>query len=143
MSGMTIIQGQIADDIDAHAQAIWFTTAYLIPLSSLAPVAGRLATIFSPRTLVVPIALAFSIGSLVTSRATSFGAIAAGRAIAGLGGAGVLSLCIIFTLELTSKKRRGLFIGLVNTGFTSGVACGAVVYGALLPVVGWVCPCLL
>lgn len=136
-----MIQGQIAEDIDAHAQAIWFTTAYLIPLSSLAPVAGRLATIFSPRTLVLPIAISFTIGSLVTSRATSFWPLAAGRAIAGLGGAGVLSLCIIFTLELTSKKRRGLFIGLVNSGFTSGVASGAVVYGALLPLVGWVRIC--
>jgi MFS family permease len=138
MSGMTMIQGQIAEELDAHAQATWFTTAYLIPLSSLAPVAGRLATIFSPRSLVLPIALFFSIGSLLTSRATTFGTLAAGRAVAGLGGAGVLSLCIIFTLELTSKKRRGLFIGLVNSGFTTGVATGAVVYGALLPVLGWV-----
>ena len=43
-----------------------------------------------------------------------------------------------FVLELAGKKRRGLFIGLVNTAFTSGVALGAVIAGALLPVAGWV-----
>lgn len=138
MSGMTMIQGQVADDIDAHAAASWFTAAYLIPLSSFASVAGRLATIFSPRSLVLPLGVLFAGGSLITARATSFTGLVMGRAVAGTGGAGVLGLCVIFVLELTTKRRRGLFIALVNAGFTAGVAFGAVVYGALLPTIGWV-----
>ncbi|OAA50739.1 Major facilitator superfamily domain, general substrate transporter [Cordyceps fumosorosea ARSEF 2679] len=137
MSGMTMIQGQVADDLDAHAAASWFTAAYLIPLSSFASVAGRLATVFSPRGLVLPVGALFAAGALVTARATSFAALVLGRALAGTGGAGVLGLCVIFVLELTTRRRRGLFIALVNTGFTAGVAVGAVVYGALLPVMGW------
>lgn len=58
--------------------------------------------------------------------------------ISGIGTAGILSISIIFVLELASKKRRGLFVGLVNAGYTTGVALGAVVAGALLPVTGWV-----
>ena len=50
-----------------------------------------------------------------------------------------MTISFILVLELSSKKRRGLFIGLVNTGFTLGVSFGAVVAGALLPVTGWVC----
>lgn len=138
MSGMAMIQGQVADDINSHSAASWFTSAYLIPLSSFASVAGRLATIFSPRSLVIPVGILFAIGSLITARASSFPILVLGRAITGTGGAGVLGLCVIFVLELTTKRRRGLFIALVNTGFTAGVAFGAVVYGALLPVMGWV-----
>lgn len=137
MSGMTMIQGQVAEDIDAHAAASWFTAAYLIPLSSFASLAGRLATVFSPRSLVLPVGALYALGSLVTACATSFAGLVLGRAIAGTGGAGVLGLCVIFVLELTTKRRRGLFIALVNTGFTVGVAFGAVVYGALFPVIGW------
>lgn len=138
MSGMTMIQGQVADDIDAHASASWFTAAYLIPLSSFASVAGRLATIFSPRSLVPAVGALFALGAALTARADSFAALVLGRAVAGTGGAGVLGLCVIFVLELTTKRRRGVFIALVNSGFTIGVAVGAVVYGALLPVMGWV-----
>ncbi|TQV93911.1 hypothetical protein V2A60_003932 [Cordyceps javanica] len=137
MSGMTIIQGQVAEDLDAHAAASWFTAAYLIPLSSFASVAGRLATVFSPRSMVLPVGALFAAGALITARATSFAGFVLGRAIAGTGGAGVLGLCVIFVLELTTKRRRGLFIALVNSGFTAGVAFGALVYGALLPVIGW------
>ncbi len=49
-----------------------------------------------------------------------------------------MTVSFILVLELSGKKRRGLFIGLVNTGFTTGVSIGAVVAGALLPVTGWV-----
>lgn len=48
-----------------------------------------------------------------------------------------MTISFILVLELTSKKRRGIFIGMANSGFTLGVSLGAVVWGALLPVVGW------
>lgn len=46
---------------------------------------------------------------------------------------------IILTLDLSSKKRRGLFIGLINVGMTTGIATGAVLAGILTPTYGWVC----
>lgn len=48
-------------------------------------------------------------------------------------------IAFILVLELAGKKRRGLFIGLLNTGFTMGVSFGAVIFGALLVRTGWVC----
>jgi MFS family permease len=81
----------------------------------------------------------FSIGGAVTSQAPSLKVFLMGRVISGIGGAGIMTISLILVLELSRKKRRGLFIGLVNTGFTTGVALGAVVAGALLPVTGWVC----
>lgn len=100
--------------------------------------AGRLAGIFHPQALVPPIALLLAVGSFICAVANSFSMFIVGRVIAGMGAAGVLTLSIITVLELTSKKKRGLFIGLVNTGMTIGVSFGAVVYGALNPVIGWV-----
>ncbi|KAF7561290.1 hypothetical protein G7046_g2856 [Stylonectria norvegica] len=137
MSGMTMIQGAIAEELDSYESAMWFTSAYLIPMSSLAPVAGRLATIFPPRNLMLPIATLIAGGSFVCSRATSFAVFITGRVMVGMGGAGVLTLSVILVLELTSKKTRGVFVGLVNAGFTVGVSFGAIVFGALLPVIGW------
>lgn len=110
-------------------------------MSSLAPIAARLAQIFSPRKCVLAASVLCSIGGLVTSQAHTLGVFLLGRAIQGIGGAGILSISFILVLELSGKKRRGLFIGLLNTGFTTGVAFGAVIAGALLSVTGWVCFC--
>lgn len=138
MSGMTLIQGAIAAELETYdSAAMWFSSAYLIPMSSLAPVAGRLATIFPPRNLILPVAALLSAGSLLCASAGSFGFFVAGRVVAGVGGAGVLTLAIILGLELTSERTRGVVMGGINAGFTAGVSFGAIVYGGLMPVIGW------
>ena len=37
-----------------------------------------------------------------------------GLALLGIGSGGVMTLCMILVIQLTSKKRRGLWIGLTN-----------------------------
>ena len=88
-------------------------------------------------------AVTLAMGAFITSRATSLAVFLAGRAITGVGAAGILTLAIILVIELTTKRRRGLFIGLVNAGFTTGVSLGAVIAGALVGPLGWVCSPLL
>ncbi|TDZ67262.1 Efflux pump dotC [Colletotrichum trifolii] len=136
-SGMTMTQSVIAEELNAYEGAMWFTSSYLISMASLAPLVGRLSTIFSPRDLVLPLGGCFAVGGIITSTARSFWVLIFGRIVTGTGGAGIMTLSIILVLELVSKKRRGIFIGLVNAGFTIGLSFGAVVYGALLPVIGW------
>lgn len=61
-----------------------------------------------------------------------------GRACTGAGGGGILIVASIIVIQMTSPKRRGLYIGLVNSGMTVGVSLGAVIAGALEPRIGWV-----
>ncbi|KAF3353489.1 Vacuolar basic amino acid transporter 1 like protein [Verticillium longisporum] len=137
MSGITMAQSAIAEELQAYEEALWFTSSYLISTSALSPLIGRLATIFSPRVLVLPTGIFFATGGVVTATAPSFGVFILGRVLTGIGGAGISNLAIILVLQLTSKTKRGIFVGLVNAGFTIGLSSGAVVYGALLPAVGW------
>ncbi|KAK7943048.1 uncharacterized protein PG986_012161 [Apiospora aurea] len=137
MSGMTMAQSTIAADLDAYEDAMWFTSAYLIALSSLAPLTGRLASIFSPRLMVLVASLFFAAGGLVTAVAGSFGAFILGRVLSGMGGSAIMVLVFILVLELTSRRRRGLFVGMVNAGFTTGISLGAVVFGVMIPTAGW------
>lgn len=137
MSGMTMAQSTIAADLDAYEDAMWFTSAYLIALSSLAPLTGRLASIFSPRLMVLVASLFFATGGLVTAVAGSFGVFILGRVLSGMGGSAIMVLAFILVLELTSRRRRGLFVGMVNAGFTTGISLGAVVFGVMIPTAGW------
>lgn len=78
-----------------------------------------------------------SIGTLISAFAEGFEGFIVGRIVTGVGAAGIFTVSIIIVLELTDAKRRGLFIGLLNSGYTVGVALGATAAGALLPRVGW------
>ncbi|KAK3996752.1 a3cd8e07-eb26-4bbc-94d6-23fef38e34f5 [Cladorrhinum sp. PSN332] len=137
MSGISTTQSTIAADLNAYAYAMWFTSSYMISMSSTAPLVGRLSMIFSPGIMLLLASLCFSLGAVVTSIAPTFFVFIFGRVLCGIGSGGVMTLCMILVIQLTSKRRRGLWIGLTNAGFTLGVSFGAVVFGALLPVIGW------
>ncbi len=114
MSGITTTQSAIAADLDAYDSAMWFTGAYLISMSSVSPLAGRLAMIFSPAVMVLLSSLCFAVGAVATAVAPSLAVFLVGRVLEGIGSGGIMTLCMIFVIQLTSKKRRGLWIGLTN-----------------------------
>ena len=151
---MSTTQSAIAADLESYDNALWFTSSYLISQASVAPLLGRLAMVFSPSAMILFTSSFFSIGAIVTSQAQCFTTFVIGRVLSGIGGGGVMTLPVILVIQLSSKRRRGLLIGLTNAVcqpilsqkpssdstqcFTFGVTLGAIVYGALLPAIGWV-----
>ncbi|KAJ9493298.1 hypothetical protein H2202_011240 [Exophiala xenobiotica] len=137
VSLITTIQSPIAIALGASSEVSWFTSAYLIAITSITPVAGRLCTIFTPRVYLLASIVVQACGLLLTSQARSLGTFLVGRVVTGMGSAAVTPVAFILVTELTSARRRGLFFGCINTGYTCGVACGAIIAGALEPLVGW------
>lgn len=137
VSGMTMTQSAVAADLDAYEHAMWFSSVYLISAASFGPLLGRLATVFPLSHLLLGSSICFSIGAVITAHAASLPVFLAGRVVVGMGGAGAMTLSLITVLQLTTRHRRGLFVGLANSGFTLGLSTGAIVYGALLPVMSW------
>lgn len=109
-----------------------------IAMSSITPLAGRLSQIFTPRLYVVFSTTLLAIGLFISAAAPTLSVFLLGRAVAGCGSGGLMSTSIILALDMVSKKRRGLCIGLINCGYTTGVASGAVIAGLLAPTLGWV-----
>ena len=137
ISMLTTIQSEIAGELDAFERTTWFTSAYLISMSSLGPLNGKLATMFGPRIIIFVSTIVLALGTAVSGVSNTFGTFIFGRCITGIGASGVFTVSIIIVLELTGPLRRGLAIGLLNSGYTFGVAMGATAAGALLPHVGW------
>ncbi|KAF2017916.1 MFS general substrate transporter [Aaosphaeria arxii CBS 175.79] len=137
ISILTTTQSAIAADLDAFEKASWFTSSYLIAMSSLAPLMGRLSQVFSPRMVMFVSDIVICIGTIITATSVSFEMFIAGRIVTGAGAAGMLVVASIIAIQMAGPKRRGLFLGLVNTGMTVGVSLGAVIAGALEPVIGW------
>lgn len=137
ISLLTTTQSAIAGELDAFEKTTWFTSAYLIAMSSLGPLNGKLASVFGPRICIFASTVILAIGTLLSSVANSFEVFIAGRCVTGVGASGIFTISIIIVLELTGSKHRGLAIGLLNSGYTVGVAVGATAAGALLKPVGW------
>jgi MFS family permease len=137
ISILTTTQSAIAGDLDAFERTSWFTSAYLIAMSALGPLNGKLAAVFTPRITIFASTVLLAIGTITSGLANDFTGFIIGRVLTGIGASGIFTISIIIVLELTSAKQRGLAIGLLNSGFTVGVAVGATAAGALLPVVGW------
>ncbi|KAF2139966.1 uncharacterized protein K452DRAFT_289345 [Aplosporella prunicola CBS 121167] len=134
---LTTTQSSIAADLDAFEEATWFTSAYLVPMSSITPLAGRLSQIFSPRSCIFTASALFSMGGLITAFAPTVEWFLVGRAVTGVGGAGIFSLVIIIVLQMAGHEHRGLYLGSINSVITTGVSLGAVLGGAIEPRLGW------
>ncbi|KAL1612878.1 hypothetical protein SLS60_001108 [Paraconiothyrium brasiliense] len=106
-------------------------------MSALAPLMGRLSQVFSPRLCMFCSTVLICFGSLITSLANSLKWFLVGRSLTGAGGAGILIVATILIIQMVSSKRRGLFIGMANTGMTVGLSLGAVIAGAAEPKIGW------
>ncbi|KAK3687068.1 hypothetical protein LTR37_019182 [Vermiconidia calcicola] len=133
ISLLTTTQSEIASELDAFEKTTWFTSAYLIAMSALAPLNGKLASVFGPRICIFVSTIVLAVGCLVSSIANTFEVFIAGRSLTGVGASGIFTISIIIVLELTGSKGRGLAIGLLNSGYTVGVAVGATAAGAMLP----------
>jgi MFS family permease len=114
-----------------------------IAASSVTPLTGRLAEIFTPRLYVIFASAIFSIGLFISAAAPTLTIFLLGRAVAGIGSGGLMSIAIILVVDLASPKRRGLCIGMINAGYTTGLASGAVLAGLMTSSLGWVCRTML
>jgi MFS family permease len=139
VSLIATIQSSIVTDLEIYDSGLitWLTAAYLIAVTSLTPVAGRLSQIFTARIYLFASAIVQCCGLLITSQARTIPVFLLGRAVAGAGSAAITPVAFILVTDLTDSKKRGLFFGCINTAYTSGVACGAIIAGALEPTVGW------
>ncbi|KAK3675439.1 hypothetical protein LTR78_004522 [Recurvomyces mirabilis] len=137
ISLLTTTQSNIASDLQVYDKTTWFTSSFLITMSALSPLNGKLATIFQPRWCIFASSLILAIGAGICSIARNFTVFVAGRAMQGVGASGVFTISIVIVLELSGSKRRGIAIGLLNSGYTVGVALGAVLAGALVDTIGW------
>jgi len=135
---LTTTQSAIAADLDAFEKTHWLTSSYLIAMSSLAPLMGRLSQLFSPRLCMFYSTLVVCVGSVIVSLSKTFELFVLGRAVTGAGAGGILIVAVIISIQMSSLRRRGLYIGLINSCMTLGVSLGAVIAGALEPKIGWV-----
>ncbi|KAJ5954666.1 Major facilitator superfamily domain general substrate transporter [Penicillium viridicatum] len=99
----------------------------ILALASSVLTFGQLYTIFPMKAVFLASFIVFAIGSIVCATAPSSIAFIIGRAITGLGGAGIFSGGTIIVANTTSLKRRPIY-----QGISGGMECTALAFGPLV-----------
>lgn len=115
----------------------WINTAFTLPFMILMPVYGRLSDGVGKRRLILAGLLIFSAGTAITLASTNLAWLMVGRAVQGLGGAGMMPLAMAFLSAIFHAEERGKALGTWSTVGPTTAFIGPLVAGFLVEMGGW------
>ncbi|KAJ5639006.1 uncharacterized protein N7484_006868 [Penicillium longicatenatum] len=128
---------KITDQFNSLDDVGWYGSAYLLTTCSVTLMFGKLYT-FYPIKWIYLIALSiFEIGSLICGVTPSSVGLICGRAIAGLGAAGLFSGSILIISQSVPLDKRPVYTGLVGAMFGIANVAGPLMGGAFTDNLTW------
>ncbi|KAL7629100.1 hypothetical protein AAE478_000618 [Parahypoxylon ruwenzoriense] len=128
---------QITHEFNSLGDIGWYGSAYQLTTAASQLAFGRVYKFYEvKRTFLVTVAL-FEIGSAICGAAPNSIAFILGRAIAGVGGAGIFTGVMIIMLPLVPLRKRPIFQGIFGTVFGISSVMGPLVGGAFTDRVTW------
>ncbi|KAL2075393.1 hypothetical protein VTL71DRAFT_336 [Oculimacula yallundae] len=128
---------QITDEFNSINDVGWYASSYLITSSAFQLIYGRIYTFYSPKwVLLVAIGL-FEIGSVICGTAPNSIAFIIGRAVAGLGSAGIFSGVINIMVITIPLHKRPMFQGIFGAVFGIASVAGPLIGGAFTTRLTW------
>ena len=123
---------QIAADMTA-----WVDSIFTLPFMFLMPVYGRLSDGVGRRRLILAGIVIFSVGTALTVTASNLGWLMAGRAIQGIGTAGMMPLAMAMISTIFPAKERGKALGTWSSVGPTTAFVGPLAAGFLVQWWGW------
>ncbi|KAJ2806272.1 hypothetical protein H4R20_001751 [Coemansia guatemalensis] len=128
---------KIGEEFHALSDATWVATAYMLTTTALQPLYGRLSDAFGRVPTLLSAILLFIAGSAACGWAQSIGVLIFGRALQGVGGAGLLALVFIIISDLTTEKQRPAYLGVLGAVWSIASVIGPVLGGVFSDKVSW------
>lgn len=120
---------KITDNFNSLGDVGWYVAAYLFTSSAFQLLFGKMFTIFSIKIVYLCAVAIFELGSLICATAPNSGAFIAGRAIAGVGAAGLYSGAVIILARSAPLETRPRYIGMLGAAMGVAAIAGPFVGG--------------
>ncbi|KAJ2808527.1 hypothetical protein H4R20_000830 [Coemansia guatemalensis] len=131
------IVGQLKKEFETSVFAQWIEGAFLLTCVMVQPVWVKLAEKFGrPWPLFVSIVI-FMAFSIMVGAAKDMGVMVVGRALQGVGGAGMMPLALVVLTDILTPSERPVYMGLLGAVVVLGKWTGPLVGAALLEHSSW------
>lgn len=128
---------RITTDFQSLGDVAWYGTAYLLTVTAFQPIFGSFYKFFNTSAVYKISIIIFEVGSVLCAAAPSSIAFIIGRAIAGLGPAGILQGALSTISHIVPLEKRPLYMGVVISVFAVTVCAGPLLGGALTGSASW------
>ncbi|KAJ5772552.1 hypothetical protein N7520_003081 [Penicillium odoratum] len=128
---------RITDQFHSLDDASWYGSAFLMTTGGFQSTWGKVYKFFHLKTSFLLAVFIFELGSLIGGVAPNSVALIIGRAIAGIGAAGIGCGVFIIIASIASPRRRPVFIGIVGMSYGIASVVGPLVGGAFADKVTW------
>jgi EmrB/QacA subfamily drug resistance transporter len=117
----------------------WVVTSSLLAVTASTPLWGKLADLFSKKSLVQSALVLYVLGSLVAGFAPDPATLIAARVIQGLGGGGLSALGQVVLAAMISPRERGRYSGYLGATFAVATVGGPLLGGVITDTsrLGW------
>ncbi|KAG7097144.1 hypothetical protein E1B28_004522 [Marasmius oreades] len=127
----------IGSDFKKSNQASYIGTSYLLSVCCFTPLYGRLSDVMGRKGAMLLALSLFGSGTILCGLAPSMEALIAARALAGMGGGGVMTVSSIVVTDFIPLNQRGLYQGMANILFGLGAGIGGPLGGWINDKFGW------
>ncbi len=128
----------ISGKLDADLAILqWVVTAYLLTISSLLPVFGRIADLLGRRRIFSLGFLVFTLGSIMCGLAPNIWVLVGMRILQAIGASMLMSNSAALIIANFPPKERGQALGIIGTVVALGSLTGPALGGILVGLLNW------
>ncbi|KAL1838214.1 hypothetical protein VTJ49DRAFT_2941 [Mycothermus thermophilus] len=128
---------RITDTFHSLPDIGWYASIYQLSSAVLQPLSGRIYQRFPNKPSFLTFLFLFELGSLICGAASSSAMLIAGRAVAGMGSAGLVTGGLTIIAASAPLHKRAALVGVIMGVGQMGLAIGPLLGGVLTSYVSW------
>ncbi|PHH66823.1 hypothetical protein CDD81_5955 [Ophiocordyceps australis] len=128
---------RITDDFGSLGDVGWYGSAYMLTTAAFQLVFGRLYRFYDLRTIFLCSIVVFTAGSAICASAPNSPVFILGRAISGLGSAGIMTGSTMIIIPMVPLPKRPMFQSLFGILFGIASVTGPLIGGAFTQHATW------